>query len=234
MGGVACFFVPPVLFSLCSCPVHGTIKVGKGFVFLFILLCGGSVVSASSSSLASLGGCARCAGASLGRLSVSRSGFGRLAFVFPSASWAARFASVLGGWSWVSLVASVRCRGRVVVVGLWGVFPPAAPPAVHLAGPASPRPSWCGSAPAFASVPVWGAVSVGRWSPVGFFLRGLGFQQSSLGSCWQLPAGASSPVRRLAAASAGVRLFGFVSGPCRPFLADCPWSSWGLVLLCRA
>lgn len=191
-------------------------------------------MSALSPSVLALGGCGRCAGASVARLSVSRSGFGRIAFVFPSAVWAGRFAAVLSGFAWVWLVASVRCRGPVVVVALWGVHSPVSSPAVSLAGP-SRRPSWCGSAPALVPVPTWGAVSVGRWSPVAFFLRGLGFVRSShVGSCWSLPAGTPSPVRRLAAARAGVRLFGFSAGPCRPFLASCPWSLWELVLLASA
>lgn len=100
----------------------------------------------------------------------------------------------------------------------------------------APRASWFGVAgPALAAVPLFGAVCVGRWSPVAFFLRGLGFVRSShVGSCWSLPAGTSSPVRRLSAARAGVRLFGFSAGPCRPFLASCPWSLWELVLLASA
>jgi hypothetical protein len=197
-------------------------------------------VSASSlsPSVVALGGCGRCAGASVARLSVSRSGFGRIAFVFPSAAWAGRFASVLSGFAWVWLVASVRCRGSVVVVALWGVHSPVSPPAVPLAGPASvpSRAAWFGVAgPVLRAVPAFGAVCAGRWSPVSFFLRGLGFVQSSrVGSCWDLPAGIPSPVRRMAAARAGVRLFGFSAGSCRPYLASCPWSGWGLVLLASA
>ena len=194
-------------------------------------------MSALSPSVVAIGGCGRCAGASVARLSVSRSGFGRIAFVFPSAVRAGRFAAALSGFAWAWLVASVRCRGSVVVVALWGVHSPVSPPAVTLAGPApAARSSWLGVAgPVLAAVPAFGAVCVGRWSPVAFFLRGLGFVRSShVGSCWSLPAGTPSPVRRLAAARAGVRLFGFSAGPCRPFLASCPWSLWELVLLASA
>ena len=233
------FFVPACRFSLRSCPVRVTLYLGKGLFFLSFCV-GGSVVSASSfSPVVALGGCARCAGASVGRLSVSRSGFGRLAFVFPSAAWASRFASVLSGWSWVSLVAGVRCRGSVVVVALWGVFPPAAPPAVPLSpvpvlAPAPARAPWCGVAPAFAPVPSLRLVCVGTWSPVSFALRGLGFVQSPVpgSSSWSLPPSCSRPVWRLASARRAAHLFGFGLLVCRP--AHTFFGVWGFNLFVRA
>ena len=104
----------------------------------------------------------------------------------------------------------------------------------------SPRSSWCGVAgPVFCSVPTWGAVCVGRWSPVAFFLRGLGFVQSQFGngSVWDLPFGVSSPVRLCAVAARGARLFGFSLGFCRPYLAVAPGrcgGGWGVVVLATA
>ena len=197
--------------------------------------------SSLSQSVVSLAGCGLCAGASVARLSVSPSCCGRIAFVFPSLVWASRFESVLGGFDWVSLVAHVRRRGSVVVVALWGSHFPVSPPAVPLAGPvSSARPAWCGVAgPVLRSVPAWGAVRVGRWSPVAFFLRGLGFVQSPFGngSVWDLPSGVPSPVRRCAVAARGARLFGFSLGFCRPFVAAAPSScggGWGVVVLATA
>jgi len=170
-------------------------------------------MSASSfSSVSALGGCARCAGAAVGRFSVSRSGSGRLAFVFPSAVWASRFASVLSGWSWVSLVASVRCRGSVVVVALWGVFPPSPAPAVALAGPAAAGP------------PVVAGPGAPPASRLAFALRGLGgvpFSSGQLGFVWRF----SGPglVVRLAAARRACRLFGRWGSVSRPLSFGGPW-----------
>ena len=182
----------------------------------------------SASSFSALSASARRAGACLGRLSVSASGSARVSFVFSSPAVAAVFASsVSGPCSWASLVAGVACRGRVVVVRLW-----AAP---------SPRPSWCGSVAvaSVAPVPPCAPVRAGRWSSVGFFLRGLGFvQSSSESSLWHLPPGSSCSVRLLAAARAGVRLFGCSAVPSRPYFALFPYLSgrqgWGLCLLARA
>lgn len=195
-------------------------------------------MSALSPSVVALGGCGRCAGASVARLSVSRSGFGRIAFVFPSSAWAGRFAAVLSGFAWVWLVASVRCRGSVVVVALWGVHSPVSPPAVPLAGPsASPvsRAFCFGVAgPVLAGVPSLRFVRALPFSPVSCALRGLGFVQSSLprSSAWSLPVSCSRPVWRLSSARRAARLFGFGLVVSRP--AHSMSGAWGFNLSVRA
>jgi hypothetical protein len=195
-------------------------------------------VSALSPSVLVLGGCGRCAGASVARLSVSRSGFGRIAFVFPSTVWAGRFAAMLSGFAWVWLVASVRCRGSVVVVALWGVHSPVSPPAVRLAGPAqSPvsRAFWFGVAgPALAGVASLRLVRSLPFSPVSCALRGLGFVQSPVprSSAWSLPASCSRPVWRLSSARRAARLFGFGLVVYRP--AHSLSGVWGFSLSVRA
>ncbi len=120
------FLLSTCSFYLLSHNVYGIVKykVKRGSVVQWlnsaqVFLMRASSFSGHLGSLPSFSGCALAAGASRGVFRVSRSGFPRFVFVFPSASSASRFTVVMSGSAWSNAVSCVSARGCVVVVTPW-------------------------------------------------------------------------------------------------------------------